>query len=179
MENLPKKVRSKKLNTRVDLTAMVSVSFLLIIFFMLVGELSKPKFMDLSLPEKYFDDEWNGTTHCYSGVENRIMTVLLDQNDKIVMYNGFLDFPEQPPKQVKFGKDGIRKELIKRQTSALDYSSKLGRPNRGLIVIIKPSKKCNFKNLVDILDEMTIAKINTYAIVNDFTPDETKLLASK
>lgn len=48
MKNLPKKIRSKKLSSRVDLTAMVSVSFLLIIFFMLVGELSKPKFLNLS-----------------------------------------------------------------------------------------------------------------------------------
>ncbi|MNY71205.1 Biopolymer transport protein ExbD/TolR [compost metagenome] len=36
---------------------MVSVSFLLIIFFMLVGELSKPKVMDLSLPEKYWEEK--------------------------------------------------------------------------------------------------------------------------
>ncbi|KQX00527.1 biopolymer transporter ExbD [Flavobacterium sp. Root420] len=179
MENLPKKVRSKKLSTRVDLTAMVSVSFLLIIFFMLVGELSKPKFMALSLPEKYSDDEWNGTTHCYMGVENRIITVLLDQNDKIVMYEGFLDFPEQSPKHVRFGKDEIRKELIQKQSSVREYSEKLGRPGGGVIVIIKPSKKCNFKNLVDILDEMTIAKIDTYAIVNEFTTEESKLLAVK
>ncbi|WP_370528450.1 ExbD/TolR family protein [Flavobacterium sp. CLA17] len=51
MQNLPKKVRSKKLNTRVDFTAMVSVSFLLIIFFMVTIELSKPKGIDLSLPD--------------------------------------------------------------------------------------------------------------------------------
>ena len=47
------------------------------------------------------------------------------------------------------------------------------------IVIIKPSKKSNYKNLVDILDEMAIADIQTYVIVNDYTPDETKLLAAK
>lgn len=46
MGNLPKKVRSKKLSTRVDLTAMVSVSFLLIIFFMVAAELRKPKLME-------------------------------------------------------------------------------------------------------------------------------------
>jgi len=48
----------------------------------------------------------------------------------------------------------------------------------GPIVIIKPSKKSNFKNLVDILDEIAIAKIEAYVIVNDFTPEESKLLTS-
>jgi hypothetical protein len=61
----------------------------------------------------------------------------------------------------------------------LEYSSQLGKPGRGITVIIKPSKKCNFKNLVDILDEMAITRIDTYAIVNDFTSEETKLLAIK
>ena len=40
-------------------------------------------------------------------------------------------------------------------------------------------EKSSFKNLVDILDEMAIAKIETYSIVNEFTPEEAKLLASK
>ena len=46
-------------------------------------------------------------------------------------------------------------------------------------MIIKPSKKSNFKNLIDILDEMAIVNIETYVIVNDFLPEETKLLVSK
>jgi hypothetical protein len=48
-----------------------------------------------------------------------------------------------------------------------------------MIVIIKPSKKSNYRNLVDILDEMAIVDVPTYAIVNDFTPEETKLLEGK
>jgi len=48
-----------------------------------------------------------------------------------------------------------------------------------MVVIIKPSKKSNFKNLVDSLDETAIADISTYVIVNDFTPEESKLLALK
>ena len=67
MENLPKKVRSKKLSSRVDLTAMVSVSFLLIIFFMVVGELSKPKTLALSLPDRDRGCGGEPSIGCYRG----------------------------------------------------------------------------------------------------------------
>ena len=175
MQNLPKKIRSKKLNTRVDLTAMVSISFLLIIFFMVVGELSKPKVIDLNLPNK--DYKIAGVITCGVGMSDRIITVLLDENDKIILYRGLLGFESENPKEIKYGKNGIRQELFKRNKTILEYSAQFGRSNRGAIVIIKPSKKSNFKNLVDILDEMAIAKIDTYAIVNEFTPEELKLVA--
>jgi biopolymer transport protein ExbD len=174
MENLPKKVRSKKLSTRVDLTAMVSVSFLLIIFFMVTIELGKPRAVDLSLP----DNNWTCGRWYHCGGENRSVTILLGENNKIITYTGMLEIPLVPPKEMDYGKNGIRQELLVRNKSMLEYSAQLGKPGRGITVIIKPSKKCNYKNLIDILDEMSIAKIETYAIVNEFTPDETKLLAS-
>ena len=175
MENLPKKVRSKKLSTRVDLTAMVSISFLLIIFFMVVGELSKPKAME------YDTGQDRGCCDCpprHYG-EDRSITVMLGENNKLIYYMGILSSPIIYPKEIKYGKDGIRQELLKRNKSMLEYSANLGKPGRGITVIIKPSKKCNFKNLVDILDEMAIANIGTYAIVPEFTPEESNLLASK
>ena len=173
MKNLPQRVRSKKLSSRVDLTAMVSVSFLLIIFFMLVGELSKPRVLDLSLPDNDCDD-------CLPGCVDvtRIYTIILDKNDKIITYSGLLQSPLGSPKKIEFGKKGIRQELFNRKKMILEYSTSMGKPKNGPIVIIKPSKKSNYGNLVDILDEMAIAKIDTYAIVNDFTLEESKLLAS-
>ncbi|WP_426485025.1 ExbD/TolR family protein [Flavobacterium sp. 2] len=172
MQNLPKKVRSKKLNSRVDLTAMVSVSFLLIIFFMVVGELSKPKSMDLSR---------NDCCDCpiphYE--ENRSITVMLGENDKLIYYMGILSSPIIAPKEIKYGKDGIRQELLKRNKSMLEYSAALGKHGRGISVIIKPTKKSNFKNLVDMLDEMKIANIDSYSVVPEFSPEESKLIASK
>ena len=174
MENLPKKVRSKKLSARVDLTAMVSVSFLLIIFFMLVGELSKPKGINLGLPPT--NEIICGTGGCIRA--NRLYTILLDDNNRIITYPGMLSYPEESPKKFEFGKKGIREEVLLKIKKVKDHMTSLGKPNSGIIVIIKPSKKCNFKNLVDILDEMAITKIKTYAVVNEFSPEETKLLAS-
>lgn len=171
-----RKVRSKKLSTRVDLTAMVSVSFLLIIFFMVTIELSKPKVVDLGLPDK--DPICGPWISCGPDV-NRIITVLLDDNDKIITYSGLLFAPISDPKELNYGKNGIRQELFNKRKNIFEYSAAIGKPKNGPIVIIKPSKRSNFKNLVDILDEMTIAKIDTYAIVNDFTPEESKLLALK
>ena len=177
MKNLPQKVRSKKLSSRVDLTAMVSISFLLIIFFMVAAELRKPKVMDLSLP--YYDPQWDNVIICSIGADNRLITVLLDDNNRIITYSGLLFSPIESPKSLSYGKNGIRKELEKRRKNIIEYSASVGKPKNGPIVIIKPSKKSNFKNLVDILDEMAITRIDTYAIVNDFTPEEEKLIASK
>lgn len=175
MENLPRKVRSKKLSTRVDLTAMVSVSFLLIIFFMVVGELSKPKIMDLCLPDK--ERGCGGEGCCIRG--NRLYTILLDKNDKIITYSGILEFDLNTAKKIEFGKNGIRKEVYLKKKEVSDYMISVGKPKSGVIVIIKPSPKSNFKNLVEILDEMRIANIDTFAIVDEFTSEESKLLASK
>ena len=141
---------------------------------MLVGELSKAKVMDLSLPDK----EGNYGCHgCTRG--NRLYTILLDQNDKIITYSGILEFDQNTVKKVEFGKDAIRKEVYQKKKEVSDYMISVGKPKSGVIVIIKPSPKSNFKNLVEILDEMRIANIDTFSIVDEFTNEESKLLASK
>lgn len=173
MKNLPQKVRSRKLNSRVDLTAMVSVSFLLIIFFMVVGELSKPKTMDLALPEK---DVCRWGHACIKA--NRVYTILLDKNDKIITYSGILEFPMETPKKFKSGKNEINQEVFRKKKEVHDYMISVGKPMNGVIVIIKPSKKSNYGNLVNILDLMKVANIETYSIVDEFSVEESKLLAS-
>lgn len=169
------KVRSKKQNTRVDLTAMVDLAFLLITFFMLTTTLNKPQSMSLGLPNK--EDDKNKEVP-QKVDENRTMTILLGDNDKLVRYMGFVTNPltGADPKDFSYGKDGIRQELLKRREQVFQYT---GDKSKGIIVIIKPSKKSTYKNLVDILDEMAITDIKTYAIVNDFVPEEAVLLDGK
>lgn len=169
-----RKIRSKKLNITVDLTAMVSVSFLLIIFFMVNRELAKPKIMPLGLPDNYINC---GPIGCNKPDENRIITLLLDNNNKIISYHGLVNFPITKPKKLNFGRE-IRDEINFKNNQIKEYMTSKERPDMGAIFIIKPTNESNFKNLVDILDEMTIANIKNYSIVNDFTPEETALLAS-
>ena len=167
------KVRSKKQNSKVDLTAMVDLAFLLITFFMLTTTLSKPQSMSLGLPDKDENPENNKDMKVD---EKRTMTIMMGENNKLVYYMGLLDTPIAGPKDIAYGKDGIRKELLARKKSVVEYT---GSKDKGIIVIIKPGKKSKYKNLVDILDEMAITGVATYAIVNDFLPKETELLEKK
>jgi len=164
-----KKVRSKKSNSKVDLTAMVDLAFLLITFFMLTTSLSKPQSLDLGMPDK---PKPNEKQEDILVADNRSLTILLGDNNKVKWYLGQFATPLAGPEQVTYGKEGIRKELLERSRSVI---AETGDPKKGLIVIIKPSKKSNYRNLVDILDEMVICKVPTYAIV-DISPEELALL---
>jgi biopolymer transport protein ExbD len=167
------KVRSKKSNAKVDLTAMVDLAFLLITFFMLTTSLSKPQSMDLGLPDKEKDPLKKDIDIKVD--QRRTMTVIMGDNNKIKWYHGLLDSPEPngKPTDAQYGKNGLRKEILKRVVSIPQVT---GDKEKGLIVIIKPSKKSTYRNLVDVLDEMAICKVPTYAIVNDITPEEKVLI---
>ena len=171
------KVRSKKQNSKVDLTAMVDLAFLLITFFMLTTSLSKPQSMDLGLPDKNPEKP----TEDIKVDQKRTLTIILGADNKIKWFHGLLENPEPngKPTDAIYGKEGIRKEILKRVKSVAEYcAAKPGsKPGDGLIVIIKPTKKSTYRNVVDILDEMAICGVPTYAIVNDITPEETKLVA--
>jgi len=161
------KVRTKKMSTRVDLTAMVDLAFLLITFFMLTTTLAKPQAMDIAMPDKEVKDQQELTV-----ADNRTMTILLGSGNRLEWYMGAVDKSLTPPTVEGYGKNGIRKALIEKQKEVVGIT---GDPKKGLIVIIKPSDKSNYRNLVDILDEMKISNIQQYAIV-DISEPEIELL---
>ncbi|WP_293874235.1 biopolymer transporter ExbD [Flavobacterium sp.] len=171
------KVRSKKSNAKVDLTAMVDLAFLLITFFMLTTSLSKPQSMDLGLPDK---EDKKTPPKDIKVDQKRTMTIIMGKDNKIKWFHGLLETPEPggAPTDAVYGKNGLRKEILKRVVSVNEYAKTKPtyKNGDGLIVIIKPSKKSTYRNLVDILDEMAICKVPTYAIVNDISPAEQKLI---
>ena len=156
------KVRSKKASTRVDLTAMVDLAFLLITFFMLTTTLSKPKAMDLTMPDK--DEQ---TKDQMPMAASRSMTLLLGANNKVEWFIG--EPGKSQPTTEGFGKNGLRKTLIEKGKEIQQSTGKF------MFVLIKPSDKSNYKNVVDTIDEMNITGVQSYAIV-DILPAELELL---
>lgn len=156
------KVRTKKANTKVDLTAMVDLAFLLITFFIMTTTLSKPKAMDVVVPAKdeKVDDQ-------LPVAASRSMTLLLGSNDKVEWFIG--EPGKSAPETVDYGKDGLRKVIIEKSKEVQASTGK------NLVVLIKPSDKSNYKNVVDALDEMKITGMQQFAIV-DITPAEIELL---
>jgi len=165
------KVRSKKQNSNVDLTAMVDLAFLLITFFMLTTSLSKPQSMDLAMPDK---DEKIENEILIS--ENRTMNLVLGGDNKLKMYMGQLDKPLEGPKDLTYSKESLRKEVLEKVKSVPMATRTTKKPEgEPLIILIKASKKSTYKNLVDVLDEIAIGKVQVYAIV-DIVPQELELL---
>jgi biopolymer transport protein ExbD len=160
------KVRSKKQAGRVDLTAMVDLAFLLITFFMLTTSLSKPHAMDVAMPDKEDKEDQ------LEVADNRTMTVLLGSDNKIEYYMGLLDSPIEGPTITTYGKNGIRPILLEQLERVPQIT---GDPTKGLIVVIRPSDKSSYRNLVDILDEMKIVDAKQY-MIGDIGTAEVELL---
>lgn len=155
--------RRKRMNLRVDLTAMVDLAFLLITFFIMTTTLAKPKAMDLAMPA----DEHNEPVSA-----SRSLTLCLGKNNQLMYYLGELKNPVIAPAVTGFNKDGIRKVLLETGKSIHDKTGK------NMIVLVKPSDHSLYNNLVNILDELTITDVSTYAIV-DINPDDTNMLKQK
>src|SRR5688572_32950176 len=78
--------KAKKLSTRVDMTPMVDLGFLLITFFIFTATMNEPTTMDLNMP-KDTDKEDEVTKAKQSGA----LTVMLGKNDQVYYYEGELE----------------------------------------------------------------------------------------
>jgi biopolymer transport protein ExbD len=142
-----------RISTRIDMTPMVDLAFLLITFFMLTTTFSKPVAMVLNMPDKGDPQQVP---------ESRTTVILLDGHDRIFYYTGIKD-PQVA--QTDFSAEGIRRVIAhQRRTQAKEP-----------IFIIKALDRSRYQNLVDVLDEMTITGATTYALV-DATPADRELL---
>ncbi len=149
------KVRSKKQSTRVDMTPMVDLGFLLITFFMFTTTFSKPNVMDLGLPAKP-DPNAPKPPPTEIDLSNSISLILGKDNRIFYHQQDQLGLNEQTMMETSFDRDGLRKVIEQAKNRAKDKTK--------FTVIIKPTDDAVYKNFVDLLDEMAITKNEIYGV---------------
>ena len=188
------KKRAKKHSTHIDMTPMVDLMSLLITFFMLTAAFNKPKIMQITLPEK--DEtkdtskgpeiEAKRTLNLLISGDDKVYYYI----GKPPMNDA--DVAASPGKLLKtdYSKDGIRKIVLKMNMllyEKVDSAKQLvitgkskispdsllalikiykNKDKKGPIVMIKADKKAKYKNIVNVIDEMAICNVRTYAIVD-------------
>lgn len=148
--------KGKKLSTRVDLTPMCDLGFLLITFFIFTTTLAEPTSMNLAMPKDTKDPNLLNKVK-----ESGSLTLMLGKSNVIYYY-----FGNDPTKMQTTGYKDVRKIILDKKKNT---------PADDLYIIIKPDKDATYKNAVDVLDEMTINDVKRYSMI-DPTPDEYKLI---
>jgi len=184
--------KAKKLSTRIDMTPMVDLGFLLITFFIFTTTMSSPTAMNLFMPKDTENEEEQNKAK-----QSGALTIMLGKNNQIYYYEGQLEADGSNFKQTTF--KGIRKVIIDKklevmknhkhdskceQTQEKAKKRSIEEPwidwknaclDRDLVVIIKPDAEATYKNTVDILDEMVINEVARYAMI-DILPVEEEMI---
>jgi biopolymer transport protein ExbD len=160
--------KGKKLSTRVDLTPMVDLGFLLITFFIFTTTMSQPTAMKLILPDdKVKPEEQN------KAKESGALTIIMGDDNHIYYYEGQLKGDGSNFLSASYnGENSIREIIMKKKVQVRSIAQDPSDPEKDLVIVIKPSSKCNYKNVIDILDEMSINVVKKYALVDIFDIEE-------
>jgi biopolymer transport protein ExbD len=159
--------KGKKLSTRVDLTPMVDLGFLLITFFMYTTTMAKPKTMQINMPYKDEHLKEEEQTKIKASVA---LTVLLSKDHRIFYYEGLANDSTKAPdiKVTSFrNPGGIRDVILNKQktVAGLKSSGALSASDQ-VTVLIKPDTNSSYADMVNMLDEMQINDVRVYAIVD-------------
>jgi biopolymer transport protein ExbD len=160
--------KGKKLSTRVDLTPMVDLGFLLITFFIFTTTMSQPTAMKLILPDdKVKPEEQN------KAKESGALTILMGADNHIYYYEGQLKPDASNFLSASYnGENSIRDIILKKKEYVKSIAQDPTNPEKDLVIVIKPSSNCTYKNVIDILDEMSINVVKKYALVDIFDIEE-------
>ncbi len=186
------KKRAKKHSARIDMTPMVDLGFLLLTFFVLTTQFSKPKTMEINMPVIPKDPNKNMKIEAPTA----LTLLLTEKKDKIYYYYGVYKNDASIIKNTDYSKEGIRKVFRDRNKDVIDQVKKLKDKlinhqipdttykrlamnikgaKDAVFVIVKADEKAKYKNIVDVIDELNIADVGKYALV-DISPAEKLML---
>ncbi len=191
------KKRAKKQSTRIDMTPMVDLAFLLLTFFVLTSTFSKPKSMELTFPVPP-----NPLDPPPPAIKNGI-TFLLTKDDKIFYYEGEYKAKDQPEatvvKELNYSQESLHKYLADKNKRLQDEIKNLEAKLQAKQIpdttykrlvrnakadkssptfLIKTDDQATYKNVIDLIDELNINLVGKYVVV-DILKSELDLVHEK
>jgi len=122
----------RRIGIRIDMTPMVDIAFLLLIFYMVTTVFSSPQAMEISLPP---DKEATVPI-----AESRLLTLRVDEDEELYWNMGM-----EAPQPLPF--DSLRALL-------LEWNTKQPK----LVTLIKIAKGARYIKMVDVIDEIQMVE---------------------
>lgn len=185
------KKRAKKGSTKIDMTPMVDLAFLLLTFFILTTTMYKPSTLQLTFP---VPDE----NKPKPDPVNNALTLFLTKDDQILYYKDEFkpeattltrtDFSKITPILIEMNKttfdqvQELGRKLNSNQITQAAYDSlkkNVQKEKDALFVIIKPDKDAKYRNMIDIVDDMSISGIDKYSVQDSLKPAESTLVEAE
>ena len=134
----------RRVGVRIDMTPMVDVAFLLLIFFMVTTVFRTPQALEINLPP---DDNVK-----IEVAESKVLTIRVLPDDRAYW---------------KRGTDPWARSDISGLTSVF----KNYRGNKDLVVVIKIDREAKFNSMVKIIDELDLANLTRFSLAT-LQPEE-------
>ncbi len=128
----------RRVKIRIDMTPMVDVAFLLLIFFMVTTVFRKPQAMEVNLPPK--DSK-------VQVPESNVLTMFV-RGDERIYY--------------RMGTGAIQPAEFKGLVNLFQDNFKL---NPELIILVKVSRTASYNIMVDIMDDLDLAQMKRFSLI--------------
>lgn len=164
--------RMVKHNLKTDMTPMVDLGFLLITFFVITTELSKPTVMDLYMPKDGKPTDLG---------KSNALTVLLGKSNTAYYYHGGWNDAIKTGQifETNFSYSQGLGKVIREKQHWLDINKANKEGRNGLMLLIKAGNEASYENLVKALDEATNNDVKKYAVIKLSQPERNFLKEKK
>lgn len=133
----------RRVGVRIDMTPMVDIAFLLLIFFMVTTVFRKPQALEINLPPQDVKIEV---------AESRVLLVRVLDDRRVYYRRGTAPW-------ARSSVDEVSKVLEPYKGSD------------ELVVVIKVDRDAEFRSMVDIIDELDLASLSRFSLA-ELTPEE-------
>jgi biopolymer transport protein ExbD len=138
----------RRVGIRIDMTPMVDVAFLLLIFFMVTTVFRTPQALEINLPP---DKQAQVDV-----AQSKVLTVRILSEDRTYWKDGASTAP------------WARTTVAELEKVLAPYAS-----NKEKIVIVKIDREAKFNNMVKVIDDLDLAHLTRFSL-GTLTPEEKK-----